>query len=683
MLSSQTIAIIIKAQLKAQALKKAQTQMTKLQKVGKKAAAVLKAGFKRVGAAISAATGFVKSAVKWFLILGALPAALFIGAVKNAADFEQAMANVQAVLGGTTEDMRQVANAAREMGRTTIFTAQEAASAMYDLASAGFSADQVISALRGTMLLAAATNSDLTFTAETMTSVIKQFSLEASEADRVANVFAASISFSKLNMDRLSTSMAFAGPVASSLGMSLEGTVATLSQFANMGLRASMIGTTFRMGLLQLGKAMPTEMIESGAEVLKRLGVQFKEIDPSMNSVADIVETLSGKVTTMTEAVALFGVRAGGPWLKMIKEGAEPLRVMEAKITATNKAAEAAAIQINTFRGKLKLLRSAFQGAQEGFGKQFLPILGEAVEKTTEWVNVIGRVDWGAFWTAFQSGSEEGTESVNGILNMFRSGGAFRNVIVDAAAFMAHTMVDAAKIMFQPIETEFQISLLKGIEGFVKKMRSTWSGGKLLKLMGISDSVSSLAFGDKAQAVFRKGRDRQFKEQIDNFIKNSATGVGGLAGKTGDAVTKAAGILSGGAAPLTAASVAPTATRVTVEASQRASVWAGATAREARKQASRANQSRFSGFQLSNRGSMAMAPKDPHDVLTALVEERKAATDYISKVSSMFTGMEETIQQLTADTRGEVKVLETKIRSLVAKQKMGLSDGKALIGALD
>ena len=85
------------------------------------------------------------------------------GAVVNSvfAKFEQSMANTVSVIGGTKKDMKELGDFARKMGETTIFSASQSADAMYFLASAGFSANQVIGSLQATLQLAAATQFDL------------------------------------------------------------------------------------------------------------------------------------------------------------------------------------------------------------------------------------------------------------------------------------------------------------------------------------------------------------------------------------------------------------------------------------------------------------------------------------------------------------------------------------------
>ena len=170
MLSEREVALVIRAKnMTARAFKAVTTSMTRTAKVGKKAARILTAGFKAVRKAIRAVAGAFKAALKAMIIPLAVLGLGFIAAVRQAGSFQQSMANVASVLGSSEKEMRRLSDAAREMGKTSVFNAQEAASAMYDLASAGFSADQVIDALKGTMMLAAATASDLTFTTEAVT----------------------------------------------------------------------------------------------------------------------------------------------------------------------------------------------------------------------------------------------------------------------------------------------------------------------------------------------------------------------------------------------------------------------------------------------------------------------------------------------------------------------------------
>lgn len=79
---------------------------------------------------------FVSGAISKFARLattaGALIGGIGVGsAVKGFADFEQSMKNAQAVSSATSSEMAEMTAMAREMGRTTSFTAKDSADAMY------------------------------------------------------------------------------------------------------------------------------------------------------------------------------------------------------------------------------------------------------------------------------------------------------------------------------------------------------------------------------------------------------------------------------------------------------------------------------------------------------------------------------------------------------------------------
>ena len=124
-----------------------------------------------------------------------------------------------------------------------MFSASDAADAMYYMASAGYKVDQMSDSLAHVLNLASATQNDLEFTTNTVVAVLSQFGLEANSAERVTNVFASAIGNSQAQLEKLGTSMGYVGPVANSLGWSLEETTAALSVLYNAGYDGTTAGT--------------------------------------------------------------------------------------------------------------------------------------------------------------------------------------------------------------------------------------------------------------------------------------------------------------------------------------------------------------------------------------------------------------------------------------------------------
>jgi TP901 family phage tail tape measure protein len=143
-------------------------------------------------------------------------------ALNTAADFEQSMANAASVSGASSEELERMTLLARVMGKETVFSASQAADAMYYMASAGYKVEQMENSIAAVLNLAAATQSELAFTTEVVIATLNQFQLDSSEAERVTNVFAAAIGNSQATLDKLKNSLGYVGPVANSLGWELE-----------------------------------------------------------------------------------------------------------------------------------------------------------------------------------------------------------------------------------------------------------------------------------------------------------------------------------------------------------------------------------------------------------------------------------------------------------------------------
>jgi TP901 family phage tail tape measure protein len=272
----------------------------------------------------------------------------FKSVIETFARTEQSLANVKAVTGASSEEFARLTQAANDAGAATRFSASQAADALYALASAGFTAEQSIAALQATLLLAGATQSDLAFSAETLTAVISQYSLEASDATRVSNVLVASIGASQATIEKLSRAFRQAGPVAAALGISLEETTGALSLLFNAGFQGEQAGTALRNILGSLA-AENDPVIKS----LQALGVAFESVNPATNSLAEIIGNLGEAGLSTGQIIGAFGREVGPQIVTLIKQGRGALEQYTKAVTGTNAAAEQYAAQNDTLAGSL------------------------------------------------------------------------------------------------------------------------------------------------------------------------------------------------------------------------------------------------------------------------------------------------------------------------------------------
>lgn len=299
--------------------------------------------------------------------------------IRTFADFQQSMANTQSVMGATAAELERLTGAARKAGEETIFKASQAADALYYLGQAGMDAAQSIDALDGVLTMAVASQADLEFASEVVAATLSQFGLAASEATRVANLFAAANADSLASLDKLAASMKYVGPIAAGFGYSIEETTAALMALYNAGFAGEQAGTILRRAIVELANP-----VGDAVNVIRELGLSVEDLHPEMNSLADILDKLSSRGITTTQVARLFGQVAGPGMIQLLSIGSDALRQYEQSITGTNKAFEQAAIQLDTLQGDIRIMQSVYESMVLQMTGNFEPALRAIVRAITD-----------------------------------------------------------------------------------------------------------------------------------------------------------------------------------------------------------------------------------------------------------------------------------------------------------
>lgn len=285
------------------------------------------------------------------LVLGATAVIGVFGNVINTfKDFEQANANLASVLGVSNDKIVRLNNDAKRLGATTAFTASQVAGLQTEFAKLGFSQDEILASTEATLALAAATNTELPQAATQVGAAIRAFGLDASEATRVADVFAASTSKSALDMEKLNTAMSTVAPVAKQFSFSVEDTTALLGKLSDAGFDSSTAATSTRNIILNLA--------DSNGKLAKSLGRPVKSLD---DMVAGMVE-LRGKGVNLAKMLDLTDKRSVAAFATFL-DGAEGVGKLADELRAAGGAAQRMAEQqLNTLQGSFTKLSSAWEG---------------------------------------------------------------------------------------------------------------------------------------------------------------------------------------------------------------------------------------------------------------------------------------------------------------------------------
>jgi TP901 family phage tail tape measure protein len=319
-----------------------------------------------------------KNVSRNFAIAGGAIAAGLGVAVAKFTEFERSMKNVQAVAGATGEEYVKLKDFALEMGSETVFSAREAGEAMYFLASAGQEVGEQMQTTASVLDLAAATQSGLAESAEVIVNSLSAFQLQADQSRRVADVFAESISSSQANLVKLRMALPQTATVFNDLNQSIEANVAALSLLFDRGVRAETAATGLRNNLLTLLDPTAEARIAMGD-----LGLSVEELNPTMNSLVDIVQKLETAGFDTADSVRIFG-KESNALAVLASTGADKLRDFEQSLIGASGAAQTMKdVQLDSLAGDLQLLKSAAEGAAIAFGEGLSPAIRTAAEETT------------------------------------------------------------------------------------------------------------------------------------------------------------------------------------------------------------------------------------------------------------------------------------------------------------
>lgn len=329
-------------------------------------------GLQRAGAVTSEFTGKMDRAAKEGKLgavsdqatkLGIAGVAAFGLVVKSAADFDKQMSAVKAATHASSAEIDQLREAALQAGKSSQFSATEAADGITQLAKAGVStADVLGGGLKGALDLAAAGQIGVSEAAETAASAMTQFKLKGDQVPHVADLLAAAAGKAQGGVHEMGAALAQSGLVAAQFGLSIEDTTGTLAAFASAGLLGSDAGTSFKTMLLAL--ANPAEKTQKAMDAV---GIAAYDAQGKFVGITGLAEQLKTKLGGLTQAqrdstlAQIFGTDAIRAANILYTQGATGIQGWIDKTNDAGYAAETAHLQTDNLAGDIERLKGSLE----------------------------------------------------------------------------------------------------------------------------------------------------------------------------------------------------------------------------------------------------------------------------------------------------------------------------------
>lgn len=334
---------------------------------------------------------------------GSITAAIWMiwtKAINVFGDFEKTMSGVKAVLDPTTEDFKRLSDMARELGRSTQYSAQESASAIEMLAKNWLNVTQILDgAADASLNLAAATGAQLSTAADIATSSMLSFWLSVKDLDQVVDSITWTTNVSKFWIEDYAQALAQGGWVAKAVGVNFADFNAWIAAISPSFSSGSDAGTSFKTMLLRL---VPSS--NNAAEAMQELWIitedgsnRFFDAQWNMKWLSEVAWILQESFSGLSDEQrnqymnTIFWTDALRAASAMASVGADEFTKLSAAIEWTD-AAKNAAARMDNRKGTVEQLNGAIDDLWISLWSMLAPALKVVAVAMTWIANGVSKV---------------------------------------------------------------------------------------------------------------------------------------------------------------------------------------------------------------------------------------------------------------------------------------------------
>jgi len=354
------------------AMKKLQDNARQYQRLGRQ--------IQRTGRNITAAGKTLTTAIT------APAVALGAVAFKEYGEYDKQMRLVQQTMGATEEESKMLGQTIKTAAQDSVYGMQDAADATLNYARAGYSAKQAADMLAPAFNLAAGTATELDTVTAGLSSTIKAFNADTSEAQTYADIFAKAQAQSKTTVEDLFDSMAKASSVFATAKWDVKDLATATGVLGDAYIEGAEAGTALKTGIARLSAPA-----KQGAAWIDRLGINVTKADGSYKSFAEVQKILHDAFSNLTDvqktqaASAIFGKNQMAKWLALIQRSPEDIsKMISALDEASGTSKDMSDALMSGPGGAIEKLKSNWDIFKNTLGETLAPVLAPMVEKLTE-----------------------------------------------------------------------------------------------------------------------------------------------------------------------------------------------------------------------------------------------------------------------------------------------------------
>lgn len=421
----------------------------------------------------------------------------------------------------------RLSTAVRRVALNSSASTSELAVLNTELVRMGFTVTDVENTLGGIVRASEASGTAFENMGNIVGQALVTFQLGSDQIGRVTDVLVNGANLSAASMDSLGEALGYAGPVAATLGITIEDVVGTLSLLSQAGLDGSIAGRGLATGLTRLQRALSTtnpEVIgltagqDRLAEAIRILGNDLADTNGKVSLTGDGLVKLKdafdelGDAQRLELSSAIFGLDAGPKFLALLNQSEDQIRSMSDAINSSAGVADATRDKMESLGLSLSRLESATGAVANVFGS----VIGGAIKPFID-----------AFSGALAVVSEIPAPIQRAVAALALLGGAYASARIAVEVFRAAMKTEIVAGTVSEL-TQLSKSLRQTFGADIGKAKAQW--GTLIQALSRSSFGPVIqGLGDLRRSMTTTFNAQQFRQGIENIF-------GGLRQSAGKAV---------------------------------------------------------------------------------------------------------------------------------------------------
>ena len=484
----------------------------------------------------------------------------FALSTKKAIDFESQMNTTKSLLADTIPTADELNSTTQKLGESSKGWAKQYGistssinEGMQEIIKKGFDANQTIAAMPAILDAAKASGDDFNVVMNASTNILRQFGLEAKDTNRVTDSLTYVANKTSAGFSDMGLAMEYIGPVAHSLGMSIEETSAAIGLLSDNGIAGEKAGTALRGALSKLLKPS-----KSNAAAMKELGFSVEEFQSGALKLPDIIDRIKESTKGWTDAekssaiARAFGVEAQTGMNALINQGGDALRNLTKETENARGYTKKLADELSkSSKNGVERFKSSLEVLQINIGQKLLPLLTPLLEKANEFIEWLDKapestqklvLGFGGFLALGYPLLNMMGNASTGLGYLFKGGSKVADLFSKGLS-LGKAGTEAAELGTQVAETAGKTGLLKTALAGLTSPVGLLVGGTVLLAGGLAylanekdkARIKAEEFGSTLDDV-QRGELRSFQKTVDE----TSTAVANF-GSTAGSVEKVSG----------------------------------------------------------------------------------------------------------------------------------------------